>query len=200
MRFRFLVCSACVILGSSVLARSAAAQQSAAPTPSAELLAGIGVGWRENPFYNAYLGIGKPRLRALIATVAIRPPARRLVNVEAELGWWQEETARFGTSPDAAAITTHLITFGGNLFLLPRLGSFRPRAGVGLHLAHHFDTGTHPLSETLPGANAAIGGELDLSPRLGAYALVRTERAGTATFSRIYGGVRVGLGQKSQED
>ncbi len=190
MRFRFLVSSVCIILGSAVLPDPAAAQDRTVPAPSAELLASIGVGWRDN----RWSGLDKAHLRALIAMVAIRPPARRLLNVEAELGWWQEETARFGTPPGDAAVTTHLLTFGGNLFLLPRMGRFRPRAGVGLHVTHHFDTGTHTLSETLLGAHASLGGELDLSPRLGAYALVRAEGAGTATLSRVYGGLRVGLG------
>ncbi len=193
MCLRLLACSACIFLGSAVLPAPVAAQEQTAAGPSAELLTGVGVGHRENNWSNSR---EKPTLKALVLMVAFRAPARHLLNVEAELGWWEEETARFGTPPsDVAAITTHILTFGPNLFLMPRVGRFRPRAGIGLHLTHHFDTGTHPMTETHLGGNASVGAELALSPRLGAYALIRTEAGATASgsLSRVYGGVRVGL-------
>lgn len=190
MRLRTLCRAAAPLVGALVLSGPARAQDHAATPPSGEILAGIGIGWRQNPWHS----LGQSHLRALVLMAAIRPPARHLLNVEAELGWWQEQTARFGTPPDAAAVTTHLFTVGGDLFFLPRVGRLRPRAGIGLLLAHHFDTGSYTISETMLGLSAAAGGELDLSQRLGAYALARTEGFGTATFSRVYGGLRFGLG------
>ncbi len=185
MRSRVLLCTL-PLLAALVLAAPARAQEGRPALGSSELLVGVGLGSRENNWH----ALDQSRLRAVVLMAAIRRATRHPVRVELEATWWQEETARFAES----AITTHIVSLGGNLFLQPHLGPLDPRAGVGLALGHHFDTGTSPLSETTLGANVHAGAELDLSSRLGAYVLGRAEQWGTWSLVRGYGGVRIRLG------
>jgi hypothetical protein len=164
-------------------------QQGARAEKRPEILVGVGLGRRDNPWRSF---TGSDHVTAGVLMASLRPHSPRRLLFEVELGYWQESKVSFQeTGPNGRdfAVTTRLIHAGVNLLLRQRLGRFYPRIGAGIGPYYHRDSGSPSLSEVVFGANLQIGGEFDFTDRLGAYAVVRGEVAGTQSLARGYTGV-----------
>jgi hypothetical protein len=151
------------------------------------LLAGLG---RRETVFSGF--IGHRYVNAISLVLTNSRPIRGAIAIEPEVGLWWEERLRFRDSSGRQfAYTTHLANGGVNLILAPRLGRFRPRAGIGLGLYLQVDTGTNPASAIVTGGNASLGAAVRVSDRVDILAGIRGDLIGAWNTHRFQSGVRV---------
>jgi len=149
----------------------------------------VGLGRRETVFSGL---TGDRFANAISLTLSRNRRIGAVLAIEPEVGLWWEQRLRFRDgSGRYFAYTTHLANGGVNLMLAPRLGRFRPRAGIGLGLYVQVDTGTNPTSGIVTGGNANLGAEVRLNDRVDIIAGVRGDLVGAWNTNRIQSGIRV---------